>query len=40
MCVAMDELHHHNQTLKDGIYNIKQCQQNSNLLKEFELLDL
>lgn len=40
MYVAIDELRHKNQTQKDNIHNIRQSQQESNPLKEIEMLDL
>lgn len=40
MHASMNELHRHNQTLGDDIYNIRQCKQDSNPVEEMELLDL
>lgn len=39
MCVFMDKLRRHNQTLEDDIHNIGQHQQESNPPLEMELLN-
>lgn len=39
ICIVIDELRWHNQTLEDDIHNIKQHRQEINPPKEMELLD-
>lgn len=36
MRATIDKLRHHNQTFEDNDYNIRQCQQESNLTEEME----
>lgn len=39
MPATIDELHCQNQTLEDNVHNIRQFQEESNPLKEMEVLD-
>lgn len=39
MCVSMDELRRHNQTLEDDVLNTRQLQQETNPSEEMKLLN-